>query len=130
MATEEIDFPHGATVLKQGDPGGFFYILLSGSVEVYKDNNLLTTLMFPGTIFGEMADILGKPRTCTVKVKGGARLAKINSQPLENLMVEHPETVVKIVKTLASRLERTTAKLSDNIKDSPMWTVDSAKKHG
>jgi len=130
MAIEEIDFPHGATVLKQGDPGGFFYILLSGGVEVYKDNNLLTTLMFPGTIFGEMADILGKPRTCTVKVKGGARLAKIHSQPLENLIVEHPETVIKIVKTLASRLERTTAKLSDNIKDSPMWTVDSAKKQG
>jgi len=130
MPNEEIDFPHGATVLKQGDAGGFFYILLSGSVEVYKDNNLLTTLMFPGTIFGEMADILGKPRTCTVKVKGAARLAKVQSHPMEELIKDQPDVVVKIIKTLASRLERTTAKLSDNIKDSPMWTVDPSKKHG
>jgi CRP-like cAMP-binding protein len=128
MPNEEIDFPHGATVLKQGDPGGFFYILLSGAVEVYKDNNLLTTLMFPGTIFGEMADILNKPRTCTVKVKNGARLAKVLSHPMEDLMREQPEIAAKIIKTLASRLERTTAKLSDNMKDSPMWTVDGGKK--
>ena len=128
MPNEEIDFTHGATVLKQGDPGGFFYILLSGAVEVYKDNNLLTTLMFPGTIFGEMADILDKPRTCTVKVKGSARLAKIKSQPMEDLCREQPELIVKIMKTLASRLERTTAKLSESIKDSPMWTVDGGKK--
>src|SRR5580698_1406840 len=98
MQSEEIDFPHGATVLKQGDPGGFFYILLSGGVEVYRDGALLNTLMFPGTIFGEMADILDKPRTCTVKVKGAARLAKIKSQPMDALMREQPEIVAKIIK--------------------------------
>jgi len=128
MPTEEIEFTHAATIIRQGDAAGFFYILLNGAVEVYKDDVLLTTLMFPGTIFGEMADLLGKPRTCTIKAKGKARLAKIQSLPIEQLMREQPDVVVKILKTLATRLERTTQKLSDNTKDSPMWTVDGGKK--
>jgi len=128
MANEEIEFSHGATILHQGDAGGFFYILLSGAVEIYKDDILLTTMMFPGTIFGEMSDLLGKPRTCTVKAKGQVRLAKIKSLPLEVLLREQPEVVAKIIKTLATRLERTTQMLSDHTKESPMWTVDG-KKH-
>lgn len=128
MPNEEVEFTHGATIIKQGDVAGHFYILLSGAVEVYKDDTLLTTLMFPGTIFGEMADILGKPRTCTIKVKGNARLTKIKSLPIEDLMREQPDVVIKILKTLATRLDRTTQKLSDHSKDSPMWTVDGNKK--
>jgi len=85
--------------------------------------------MFPGTIFGEMADILGKPRTCSVKAKGTAKLAKIKSLPIEQLMVEQPDVVVKILKTLATRLERTTQKLSDHSKESPMWSIEGGKKH-
>ncbi len=130
MANEEVEFPHGATILKQGDAGGFFYVLLSGAVEVYKDEVQLTTMMFPGTIFGEMADILGKPRTCTIKAKGTVKLAKIKSQPLELLMKEQPEIVAKIIKTLATRLERTTQLVSDYSKESPMWAVDGKKPKG
>jgi CRP-like cAMP-binding protein len=128
MANEEVEFTHGATILRQGDAGGYFYILLGGAVEVYKDNILLATMMFPGTIFGEMSDLLGKPRTCTIKAKGTARLTKIKSLPIEQLIAEQPDIVVKILKTLATRLERTTQKLSDYSKESPMWTVDGGKK--
>ncbi len=127
MPNEEVEFAHGATVLRQGDQGGFFYVLAGGAVEVYKDDILLTTMMFPGTIFGEMADILGKPRTCTVKAKGTVKLTKIKSQPLEQLMREQPEIVAKIIKTLASRLERTTQMLSDHTKESPMWAIEGKK---
>jgi len=128
MPNEEIEFSHGATILHQGEHGGYFYVLLHGSVEIYKDDVLLTTMMFPGTIFGEMADILAKPRTCTVKAKGAVRLAKIKSQPMEDLMRDEPEIVAKIIKTLATRLERTTQLLSDHTKESPMWTVEASKK--
>ena len=128
MPNEEVEFPHGATIIRQGDAAGHFYILLNGAVEVYKDETLINTLMFPGTIFGEMADLIGKPRTCTIKAKGAVKLAKVKSLPIEQLMVEQPDVVVKILKTLATRLERTTQKLSDNSKESPMWTVPGAKK--
>jgi type IV pilus assembly protein PilB len=125
---EELEFNHGAAVIKQGDPGSGFYILLAGAVEVYRDDVLMTVLMFPGTIFGEMADILGKPRTCTVKAKGKARLHFIPNAKIENLLREQPDIAMKIIKTLATRLDRTTQKVADQFRESPMWTVEGAKR--
>jgi len=128
MEHEEHEYKHGATIIKQGDVGTGFYILRSGAVEVYKDDLLLTVLMFPGTIFGEMADILGKPRTCTIKAKGQAKIVLVPGGDLEQMIREQPDVALKIIKTLASRLERTTQKLADQFRESPMWTVDGGKK--
>jgi CRP/FNR family transcriptional regulator len=128
MQPEEMDYKHGVTIIKEGDPGNGFYILLSGAVEVYKGDMLLSVLMYPGTIFGEMADILNKPRTCTVKAKNAARIAFVPSQDIEKLIREQPDMALKLLKTLASRLDRVTQKLSDQSKESPMWAVQGAKK--
>jgi CRP-like cAMP-binding protein len=128
MSQMEMNYNAGATVIKQGDPGGGFYILVSGAVEIYKDDMLLTVLMFPGTIFGEMADILGKPRSCTVKAKGQTCLHFVPATDIEKLIRDQPDMALKLLKTLASRLERTTQKLSDQTKESPMWAVQGGKK--
>lgn len=127
MEHQEQDFRHGMTIIKQGDAGNGFYILQSGAVEVYKDEVLLTVLMFPGTIFGEMADILGKPRTCTIKAKGQARIAFVPGGAMEQMMREQPDIAMKIIKTLANRLERTTQKLADQYKETPVWSVEGGK---
>jgi CRP/FNR family transcriptional regulator, cyclic AMP receptor protein len=128
MPYEETDYAHGATIIHQGGTGGGFYILLAGAVEIFKDDLMLTTLMFPGTIFGEMADILHKPRSCTVKAKNSARIAFVKYEHIADLIREQPDVALKIMKALASRLERTTQKLADQTKESPMWAVQGVKK--
>ena len=42
---------------------------------------------------------------------------------MENVIREHPEIAIKIFKTLASRLERTTQKLADVTRVSTVWSV-------
>ncbi len=106
-------FRSGATIIKQGDTDPGFYILEKGTVEVYKDDHLLNVLIYPGTIFGEIAFILGKPRTGTVKARTATTVTKYQSDNMETLIREHPDVAVTIIHTLASRLERTTQKLSD-----------------
>ena len=64
-----IEVVPGQTILEQGEEGSGFFVLKSGTLEVFKDDVLLAVIMYPGTIFGEMGDILGRPRTCTVKAK-------------------------------------------------------------
>jgi CRP-like cAMP-binding protein len=128
MANGELEFRHGETIIKQGDTTHGFYILLSGAVEVYKDDILLTVLMFPGTIFGEMADILGKPRGCSIKAKNQAKLAFVPQGNMEQLIREQPDVALKIMKTLATRLERMTQKMADQSRESPMWSVEGVKK--
>lgn len=118
-----IDVAPGKTIIEQGEEGTGFFILQSGTLEVYKDDVLLAVLMYPGTIFGEMGDILGKPRTCSVRAKNVARIIHVDTEGgIEQMVKERPEIAARIIKTLASRLDRTTQKLVDTARDNPLWS--------
>ena len=121
------EYRPGASIIKQGSESTGFYVLEKGAVEVYKDDIMLNVLMYPGTIFGEMGDILGKPRTCTVKARTPTTVIKYDVGDMENVIREHPEIAIKIFKTLASRLERTTQKLADVTRVSTVWSVKHKK---
>lgn len=118
-----IEVAPGQTILEQGEEGSGFFILKSGTLEVYKDEVLLAVIMYPGTIFGEMGDILGRPRTCTIKAKNAAKIAYYQIDSLENLVESNPDIAVKLIRTLASRLDRTTQKLIDTARENPLWST-------
>jgi len=120
---QEIDVRPGQTIISQGEEGSGFFILKSGTLEVYKDDILLAVLMYPGTIFGEMGDILGRPRTCTIKAKNQSKIVHVQTDSLEDLVAAQPEVAAKIIRTLASRLDRTTQKLIDTARDNPLWST-------
>jgi len=50
-----------------GDEGDNFYVIDSGEVDVYVNNEKCTTIKQTGS-FGELALIYGMPRAATVKV--------------------------------------------------------------
>ncbi len=120
---QDIEVAPGQTIIEQGEEGSGFFVLKKGTLEVFKDDVLLAVLMYPGTIFGEMGDILGRPRTCTVKAKNNAVITHIEASSLEELVQMQPEIAAKIIRTLASRLDRTTQKLIDTARDNPLWSV-------
>lgn len=107
------EFRTGETILKQGSQSKGFYVLEKGAVEVYKNDIMLNVLIYPGTVFGEIGDILGTPRTCTIKARTQTRVLRYDCPDLPTLVEQHPDIAAKIMKTLASRLERTTQKLAD-----------------
>ncbi|WP_269524377.1 Crp/Fnr family transcriptional regulator [Coraliomargarita parva] len=110
---EQLEFRPGATILKQGDESNGLYVLQKGALEVYKDQIMLNVLMYPGTVFGEIGEILGKPRTCTVKARTKSVVTRYQAENLSDFLKEHPEIGEKIMQTLANRLEITTQKLAD-----------------
>jgi len=118
-----IEVSPGETILRQGEEGSGFFVLKTGTLEVYKDDVLLAVIMYPGTIFGEMGDILGRPRTCTVKAKNASTIAFYAVDSLDALVNENPEIAVKLIRTLASRLDRTTQKLIDTARENPLWST-------
>lgn len=123
--TEE--YRPNATIITQGTESSGFYVLEKGTVEVHKDNIMLNVLIYPGTIFGEMGDILGKPRSCTVIARTPTIVTKYDVSDMEDVIREHPEIALKIFKTLASRLERTTQKLADVTRVDTVWSVEHKK---
>ena len=110
---ETIQFRPGSTIIKQGDPSDGLYILKKGAVEVFKDDVMLNVLMYPGTVFGEIGELLDKPRTCMVRARTPTTVVRYRCDSIETLVREHPEVGVQIMQTLANRLEITTQKLAD-----------------
>lgn len=90
----------------EGDPGDAFYIVLSGSVEVFveKINKHLTNLG-AGKFFGELSLMLGIPRTASVRALEETILFTIHHNAFQSILQEHPELAEEIVQELCKHQE-------------------------
>jgi CRP-like cAMP-binding protein len=93
-------------LFREGDPGDAFYIILSGSVEVFveKIDKQLTTLQ-TGNFFGELSLMLGIPRTASVRALEDTILFVINNKGFEKLLHEQPELAEVIIEELGKHQE-------------------------
>jgi potassium efflux system protein len=108
--SQVIQVNKGEVIIREGDPSNGFYMLVSGSVEVRKQDCLLETINTPGTIFGEMSQLLKKPRTTTITAIEDTELALV-TMGIEQLVVSHPTIAIKLILTLAKRLDTANQRL-------------------
>ncbi|RMZ99815.1 cAMP-dependent kinase type I-beta regulatory subunit isoform X1 [Brachionus plicatilis] len=76
----------GETIIKQGDEGDNFYIIDSGEVAVYVNNELVTNISDGGS-FGELALIYGQLRAATVKAKTDVKLWAIDRDTYRRILM-------------------------------------------
>jgi CRP-like cAMP-binding protein len=100
-------FPAGATLVTEGSTARKLYVLVSGTLEVVRDDIAVATLSTPGAIVGEIAALLGRPASATVRAKG-AVTAHVVADP-EPFLAQNPALLLEIARTLATRLDATTA---------------------
>jgi eukaryotic-like serine/threonine-protein kinase len=76
--------PAGATLLREGDAGDFFCVVVEGQVHVSKNKKLLTQLG-PGECFGEMAylSVSSHARGASVTAATESRILRIRVEDLE-----------------------------------------------
>ncbi|MGD0550966.1 MAG: cyclic nucleotide-binding domain-containing protein, partial [Candidatus Bathyarchaeia archaeon] len=58
-------FESGDTIVKKGDEGTGFYLVLDGAVEIRSNGNTISRLG-PGQFFGEMSVVDAQPRSADV----------------------------------------------------------------
>ena len=92
----------GTILFHEGEPGDSFYILLEGSVEILAEklNRHLATLE-SGQFFGEVALLLGVPRTAMARVSQDALLFVINQPSFSNLLRRYPELSNQVLQAMA-----------------------------
>lgn len=73
-------------VIKQGDEGDNFYIIDSGEVAVYVNNELVTNISDGGS-FGELALIYGQLRAATVKARSDVKLWAIDRDTYRRILM-------------------------------------------
>ncbi|EAZ93129.1 cyclic nucleotide-binding domain-containing protein [Crocosphaera chwakensis] len=93
-------------LFKENDPGDAFYIILSGSVEIFTETlNKTLAILYRGDFFGELALMLGIPRTASVKAQQETILFSINNQQFDRLLKDYPQLCDRIVEELGKNQE-------------------------
>jgi potassium-dependent mechanosensitive channel len=94
LATSDILF-------RENDPGDAFYIVLSGSVEVFVEKlNKQLAILPAGKFFGELALMLGIPRTASVRALEDTMLFVINRTGFQKLLQENYEVYESLIREL------------------------------
>lgn len=83
---EREDVAPGATVVREGEPGERFYVVLSGMLNVSQEGLGQRRVLRPGDAFGEVALAMGIPRTASVRAVTPAVVASCDKETFDELL--------------------------------------------
>ncbi len=99
---QEVAYPRGSEIIRQGDPGDAFYVLVDGTVEVTRDGAHLADLG-AGQSFGEVALISGQPRNATVSAAEDCRAYRLECAPFLSAVTGNPYSQTAANRVAAER---------------------------
>ncbi len=98
----DLSFNAGQTIVKEGELGIGFYVILSGKAEVRRKGKVLSQLG-KGEFFGEMAVLDNQPRSADVVAVEPTRCAAYTAWSFEALIHLRPAIPAAIMAELAKR---------------------------
>ena len=100
---DEIDFPGDKEIIREGERGREFFVLLDGGADVIRSGQRIAHLA-KGDFVGEIAVIARVPRNATVKTTEPTRALVITDQALRGLLRRMPDMQLKVLQAVAERL--------------------------
>ena len=83
---EREEIAAGETVVREGDAGDRFYVVLSGMLNVSQEGLGERRILRPGDAFGEVALAMGIPRTASVRAVTPAVVASCDQAAFDELL--------------------------------------------
>jgi ATP-binding cassette, subfamily B, bacterial len=80
------DVAAGETVVREGEPGARFYVVLSGLMAVTQEERGERRLLRPGDTFGEVALAMNIPRTASVRALVPVVVASCDRETFDELL--------------------------------------------
>ena len=102
-ATDEVTLGTGTALTRQGDIGREAFVLLNGTAEVRRDDEVIAALD-PGAVIGELALLDGGPRTATVVATSEVEVLVLSRPAFNAVLDEIPTLAHQLLVTLARRL--------------------------
>lgn len=103
IEAREKHYGPGDTIVRRGDPGNAFYVILEGEVRVRPPSRRALTLT-AGDYFGEMALLDGAPRSADITAVGAVTVLVVGRAAFTKLIRDEPGIAEAMLKTLAARL--------------------------
>ena len=114
------NFQPGDYIFKEGETGGYAYLLEEGSVEIVKLTpkglSVLVTLQ-KGSLFGEMAIIEGGLRSAGAKAATSVSVKEIDSSDFLAYIQGKPQVALNLLKRMSFNLRETNKKLTDAMRE-------------
>lgn len=104
-STEEQRFMDGAAVVREGDLGDTFYVILEGEAKVVSGTRVVNRLQ-PGDFFGEISLLDGGPRTASVVAETPVVAIRVFKRSFDRLLSQEPAVAAEILAVVAGRLRQ------------------------
>jgi CRP-like cAMP-binding protein len=99
----------GTAIVREGEPGDRFYVLLDGSARVSRSGRKVADLG-SGQSFGELALLANVPRNATVTATDDTELVTFERKTFARLLDESPLFARRLLEGLAKRLRECDAR--------------------
>ncbi|MBN1922328.1 MAG: cyclic nucleotide-binding domain-containing protein [Anaerolineae bacterium] len=115
MVCEEVTYPAGGVIFRQGDPGDALYIIAAGAVDIVlepqktDDQQLVIASLEQLDTFGETILVEEGHRTATARCRIPSTLLRVPRERMVQLTNDYPEIGFRIMRSMAAEL---TQKLS------------------
>jgi CRP-like cAMP-binding protein len=100
---DEIDVPAGRVLMREGDTGHEFFVLVNGTVGIERGGRRIRSIE-PGDYFGEIALLSEGPRTATATSESPATLLVLGHREFHSLMDQFPSIRTCVLEALAKRI--------------------------
>jgi len=108
----EVKLAEGENLFTEGEAGDDLYILIDGSMTVYKGNRIITAIK-PGDYVGEMSIIEDKPRSATVTANSDCLLLMVSAEMFQEYFSAQPRSLVAMMQNLSKKIRRDTDDIAD-----------------
>ena len=102
-AAHEVSYPAERWIVRQGEVGTGFFLLLAGRARVVRDDELIAELG-PGDFFGELSLLDQQPRTAHVVTREATDCLAIASWDFDALLESRPSLTLALLRGVARRL--------------------------
>lgn len=100
---DEVDVRAGRVLLKEGDTGREFFVIIDGQIDITKEGQHVRT-MGAGEFLGDIALVVERPRTATATAIADSRLLVVGHREFHSLMDQFPSIRVSVLESIALRL--------------------------
>ncbi len=110
------DFPAGAVIFEEGDPGSRLFVIQAGLVRIEKragGRAVTLARLGPGEFFGEMALLERQPRSATAVVDEPARILELDEAAFEGLVATRGDVALRILARLSRRVREANRQVRD-----------------
>lgn len=112
----EVEVPDGSAIVKEGDRGDAFYVVIEGEAIVSSGNSRTSrevARLGPGGWFGELAVLDPAPRNATVKASGAMVVGVLGARVFRAVLRDVPSLTEKLLAGMARRLREADRVLND-----------------